>query len=132
MSDISLPFTPSELKLAQHTLTERYERLVPIQIADAEIGIGPDPENDALSTCAALYWEVAGAHFIVLKIAANDFRGQFYYNEATQYGTGKEKFDNLGDCLVTLLQVQGQHERQMNSVRSTTTTADDYQGPVVI
>ena len=57
-------------------------------------------------------------------------------SSSTQYGTGKESFDNLGDCVVTLLQVQADHEQQMKGIRSGMTRldiADDgYDGPLVI
>jgi hypothetical protein len=136
MSANTIPdFTESETKLAGQTLFERYGRLVPLQKADADIQL--NPENDSeLTTCPVLYWEERGAHFVVFKLAADRYRGQFFYNEATQYGTGKDHFDNLGDCLITLLQVQADHEQQMKGIRTGMTRmdiADDsYDGPLVI
>jgi len=124
-------FSEAELKLADQTLRERYTRTVPIEVADAEIGLGAD-----LTTCPVLYWEERGAHFVVFKIADSRYRAQFYYSEAQQYGTGKDSFDNLGDCMITVLQVQSDHERQMQGIRSGMTSkdikGDDYDGPLVI
>ncbi len=136
MSTKAIPdFTELELKLASQTLFERYGRLVPLQTADADIQLMPDDES-SLATCPALYWEERGAHFIVFKLAANRYRAQFYYNEAAQYGTGKDSFDNLGDCMITLLQVQADHEKEMQSIRAGMTrleiTGDDYDGPLII
>jgi hypothetical protein len=126
-------FTDAELKLAEQTLRERYGRDVPIEIADAEIGIGDDAEP---TTCPVLFWEERRANFVVFKTGEGRYRAQFYYSEAQQFGTGKNEFNNLGDCLVTVLQVQSDHERQMAGVRSGATahdlTGDDYDGPLVI
>ena len=71
--------------------------------------------------------------------APSRFKAQFFYSEATQYGTGKDSFDNLGDCVITLLQVQADHEQQMQGIRSGMTrldikedSGDGYTGPLVI
>ena len=131
---MSHEFTDSEVKTVSQTLFERYGRAVPLQAAEAEIQ--PDPENsEQLLDCPVLYWEERGAHFVVFKLGINQFRGQFYYNEAAQYGTGKDSFDNVGDCVVTLLQVQSDHERMMQGIRSGMTSLDfkeEYDGPIVI
>jgi hypothetical protein len=128
-------FNDTEAKLVTQTLLERYGRMVPLQKADAEIQLNPEGEGD-LTTCPVLYWEDRGAHFVIFKLAADRYRGQFFYNEAAQYGTGKESFDNLGDCVITLLKVQEDHEKQMKSVRSGMTrmdiAGDNYDGPLVI
>jgi hypothetical protein len=124
-------FTEAEIKLASQTLRERYGRDIPVEIADAEIGIGEDAE---LATCPVMFWEERRANFVVFKTGESRYRAQFYYSEAQQFGTGKNEFDNLGDCLVTVLQVQSDHERQMAGVRSGATAKDfdDYDGPLVI
>lgn len=125
-------FSESEIKLVTRTLNERYDHEVPVQVAEAEVQLGA--EDDKLTTCPVLYWQERGAHFVVFKLGASLYKAQFFYNEATQFGTGKESYDNLGDCMVTLLQVQSDHERQMKGVRSgmTATDFDDYDGPLVV
>ncbi|MDX9766254.1 MAG: hypothetical protein RBT51_02840 [Ectothiorhodospiraceae bacterium] len=126
-------FTDAELQLLGRTLYERYGRLVPLQQAEAEIQI--DPEGEELTTCPAVYWEERGAHFVIFKLGDSRFTAQFFYSEAQQYGTGKDSFDNLGDCTITLLQVQSDHERQMQGIRSGMTATDfddDYHGPIII
>jgi hypothetical protein len=135
MADKIPDFTDAETKLVNQTLFERYGRMVPLQVADAEIQL--NSESEELTTCPVLYWEERGAHFVVFKMGTNRFRAQFFYNEASQYGTGKESFDSLGDCVITLLQVQSDHERQMKGIRSGMTSLDlknkdDYDGPLVV
>jgi hypothetical protein len=128
-------FSDSELKLASQSLLERYGHAVPLQVADAEVQLGG--EDDSLTDCPTLYWEERGAHFVVFKVGDNRYMAQFFYSEATQFGTGKPTFDNLGDCIITLLQVQSDHERQMKGVQSGMTSKDfpdpdDYDGPLVV
>ncbi|MGE0081184.1 MAG: hypothetical protein AB7U81_07800 [Thiohalomonadaceae bacterium] len=126
-------FSPTERQLVSQTLFERYGRQVPLEDADAELALEPD--SDELTTCPTLYWEERGAHFVVFKTGNSRFRAQFFYSEAQQFGTGKEEFDNLGDCLITLLQVQSDHERQMKGIRSGMTALDfdeDYTGPLIV
>lgn len=137
MSKTIADFSDSELKLVSHTLFERYGRIVALQAADAEIQL--DAESEQLSTCPVLYWEERGAHFVVFKLEDTRYKAQFFYNETTQYGTGKESFDNLGDCVITLLQVQADHEQEMKGIRSGMTrldikedSGDGYTGPLVI
>ncbi len=130
-------FTGSELKLVNQTLFERYGRMVALQTAEAEVQL--DPESEDLTTCPVIYWEERGAHFVAFKLSDNRYKAQFFYSETTQYGTGKESFDNLGDCIITLLQVQADHEQEMKGIRSGMTrldikedSGDGYTGPLVI
>lgn len=135
MADTIPDFTDAEAKLVNQTLFERYGHMVPLQVADADIQLSSETEE--LTTCPVLYWEERGAHFVVFKIGPDRFRAQFFYSEATQFGTGKQSFDSLGDCVITVLQVQSDHERQMKGIRSGTTSLDlkdkdDYDGPLVV
>jgi hypothetical protein len=125
-------FTDSEIKLVNQSLLERYGRAVAVEAVESEVQL--DAEGEALTDCPTLYWQERGAHFVVIKIAQSRYTAQFFYSETTQFGTGKPSFDNLGDCVITLLQVQSDHERQMQGVRSgmTATDFDDYDGPLVI
>jgi hypothetical protein len=128
-------FTDSEVKLVSHTLFERYGHAVPVEVAESEVQLGA--EGEELTDCPTLYWTERGAHFVVVKFAEGRYTCQFFYSETTQFGTGKPSYDNLGDCVITLLQVQSDHERQMLGVRSGMTAKDfknpdDYDGPLVI
>jgi hypothetical protein len=126
-------FTDAEQKLVSASLFERYGKLVPLQMADSELQLNALSEE--LSLCPTLYWAERGAQFVVCKVAAERFRCQFFYSETEQYGTGHDEYDSLGDCVVTLLQVQSDHERQLASISSNATQAkidDDYNGPLVI
>jgi hypothetical protein len=125
-------FTEIERKLVAQTLLERYGRDIAIESGDAEIELVA--ESGQLDTCPVLYWEERGAHFVIFKLAESRYRAQFYYSDTLQFGTGKEAFENLGDCVITVLQVQSDHESQMKGIRSgmTAQNFDDYDGPLVI
>jgi hypothetical protein len=127
-------FSEHDKQVVTETLVGRYGRVVPAEWAEAEVQL--TPESDELTICPALYWEGRGAHFVVIKLGDNRYKGQFYYSEAQQYGTGHDSFDSLGDCVVTLLQIQADHERQMDSLRTGLAAVkpsdEDDNGPVIL
>lgn len=101
-------FSDSELWLLRSTLKERYGEDVEVQLADTEMRL--DRHSTQLHTCPAAYWERDKCHFIVVKTGDNRYRAQFFYRLYQMYGTGIEEFDDLSTCVVTLLQVQADHE----------------------
>ncbi len=120
-------FTTAEQKLISTQLFKRYGKLIPVQPADSELQLGADPAQ--LTTCPTVYWAERGAHFVICKVAADHYRCQFFYSDADQYGTGREEYDDLECCMVTLSQVQSDHERQLANVSSAATAAkisEDY------
>lgn len=127
-------FTVAEQGLVASLLLRRYSRLVPLQLADSELQLNAASEE--LTLCPTLYWCERGAQFVVCKVAADRYRCQFFYSETEQYGTGRAEYDDLENCVMTLLQVQSDHERRMSPAPSSATVADlaadDYHGPVVI
>ncbi len=126
-------FTEAEQKLVSGLLVKRYAKAVQVQLADSELQI--DATSESLTLCPTLYWRERGAHFVVCKVAEGRYRSQFFYSDAEQYGTGHTEYDDLENCVVTLLQVQSDHERQLANISSGARLADtggDYHGPVVI
>jgi hypothetical protein len=126
-------FTDAEQKLVSSALFERYGKLVPFQLADSELQ--RDASSEELTLCPTIYWAERGAQFVVCKVAPERFRCQFFYSKTEQYGTGHEEYNSLGDCVLTLLQVQSDHERQLANISASATLGkvdDDYHGPVVI
>jgi hypothetical protein len=126
-------FTDAEQELVSGLLIKRYARLVPLQLADSELQL--DASTRKLTLCPTIYWSERGAQFVVFKVAEGHYRSQFFYSEAEQFGTGREEYDDLESCIVTLLQVQSDHERQLANVSVAATRANtdaDYHGPMVI
>lgn len=127
-------FTEAEQQLISQILFERYTRLVPWQLAEAELQL--DPESEELTACPTLYWSQRGAEFIVCKLGESRFRCQFFYSEKEQFGTGREIYDDFGDCVLTLLQVQADHERTRSGAHQGVGAAkpdeEEYLGPTLI
>lgn len=97
-------FTDTELWTVRNTLEERYRTTVEPDLAETELRL--DPHSTVLTPCPAIFWQHDGANFIVVKTGDRRYRGQFFYRLYQMYGTGIEEFDELAQCVVTLLQVQ--------------------------
>jgi hypothetical protein len=132
------PFSDRERNLIGQTLLERFGHAVALQPVDAELQLNLLKEEFAL--CPSIAWTENGAHFIVFKTGDERFRSLFYFNEALLFGTGKDEFDNLGDCVVTLLQVHTDQEEQSRKVRNAMNSIDfekanngeEYHGPLIV
>ncbi len=101
----SLPaFTASDLSLARATLKERFGFDVDVQEAETEVRLHEGDRE--LAQCPAIYWQVEKCSFVVAKTGPAAYRAMFFYSIKDRFGTAKEEYDNLGDCLITLLKVQ--------------------------
>lgn len=109
-------FNDSELWVVKTTLKERYGHDIEIQLADSELRL--DPSDRELTECPTLFWQVDKVSFVVFKIAPERYRCQFFYSIREQYGTGIEDYDNIGECVTALLQVQADHEIKKNLAAS--------------
>lgn len=104
-------FTDTEVWTVRTALKERYGTDKSVEFADTELRLSPGARE--LTQCPALFWEHDDAHFVVVKVdasSANRFRCQFYYRLHEMFGTGKDEYEDLGDCVMTLLRVQADHE----------------------
>ncbi len=134
---MSIPdFTDSEFQLVNQILLERYGRLVPLQSVEVDLLL--DPANREPTPCPALYWSELGAEFIVAKAGDQRFRCQFFYSENEIFGTGRDVYDNLDECVTTLLRLQADHHGTraaalpQGAQKQPPTTDEDYHGPVII
>ena len=100
-------FTDSELWIIRTTLEERYGETIEPDLADIELRLNPYATE--LTPCPAAYWEHQGCHFITCKTGDSRYRCQFYYRVHQMYGTGVEEYDDLSECVETLLQVQADY-----------------------
>jgi hypothetical protein len=124
-------FTEAERDLVARLLGRRYGKPVAVELAEAELAL--DPLREETTACPTLYWSERGAHFVVCKVAAGRYRCQFFYTDADQYGPGRDEYDDLEGCVLELLRVQADHEKQSAGVSSGATAADlageEYLGP---
>jgi hypothetical protein len=100
-------FSETELSVIRQTLAERFHKPVEVQLGDAEIRL--DPSDRELTVVPVAFWSEGGANFAIFRAGDSDFRCQFFYRVHKQYGTGRDSYDDIGDCVVTLLQVQADH-----------------------
>ncbi|MFV2055047.1 MAG: hypothetical protein ACC707_01215 [Thiohalomonadales bacterium] len=101
-------FDQNETQLIEQTLLERYGKPVEIHLADTELRLYPDDRE--LTECPAVYWEQDDCHFVVSKIGKEKFYCQFYYKGSEQFGTSIREYDDLLNCIVTLLRLQADHQ----------------------
>ena len=102
-------FTEAEQWTVETTLKERWpEQDLEIQLADVEIKMYP--QDRELTVCPAMFWETGSTSFVIIKVAETTYRSQFYYRGFQQYGTGKTDYDDITDCVVTMLQVHADKE----------------------
>jgi len=99
--------TDSEHWIIESTLRERYGRNVETQLADAEIRLMPSDRE--LSNCPMVYWHEEDCNFVIFKSGDRKYRCQFFYRGYQQYGTGVSEYDDLTECIVSLLQTQADY-----------------------
>jgi hypothetical protein len=81
-----------------------------------------------------VYCTARGAQFVVFQTGESRYRCQFFYTDADHYGTGRDEYDDLETCVLTLLQVQSDHERDSTATSAATVPpADDAdRGPAIL
>ncbi|MBM4181910.1 MAG: hypothetical protein FJ209_10225 [Betaproteobacteria bacterium] len=107
-------FSASDLKLVQATLKERFGAEVAerTEIKEAETEVRLSPGDRELTTCPALFWIVGDCAFVISRTGQAAYRAMFYYSVKERFGTGVEEYDNLGDCVITLLKAQEDEDQR--------------------
>lgn len=106
--------TAAERALVRVALKERFGSEPDIQDVETEIRL--NPADRELSVCPALYWEHEGCRFVLSKTGIDKFRSMFFWSVKDRFATGREEYDNLGDCVVTLLKMQEEAETVRKSM----------------
>lgn len=101
-------FNDTERHVVETTVKERFGKPVEVLVADAEIRLFSDDRE--LTEVPVLYWQERDCQFVIFKVGDNRYRNQFFYSVKHQFGTGREEYDDIGDCVLTLLRVQADHE----------------------
>ncbi|NIR60490.1 MAG: hypothetical protein GWO02_13745 [Gammaproteobacteria bacterium] len=115
MSDIP-DYMETELDVVREALRGRYGEVPEIRLADADLRL--DPDSTDLTPCPTVYWEKDECHFVVFKTGEGRYRCQFFYGVNEQYGTGVHEYNDLSECVVTLLRVQADHALDRQRARS--------------
>ncbi len=80
---------------------------VELHLADVEFS--PDAATEARE-CPAIFWQLRGCNFLVVKFGAERYRAEFFYSDMERFGVGIDEFSNIGECALTLLRIQADHE----------------------
>jgi hypothetical protein len=108
-------FDDSELWVIRETLKKRYGEDREYKLAGCELQL--NPSDPALTICPIVFWSARDCNFVIFKVVEQEYGCQFFYDAQEQYGTGPKKYDNLAECLTTLLQVQADHEKDRAGIR---------------
>ena len=115
----------AERWVVESALRERYGKRMETQLADVELKLSP--RDESLTACPTLYWEERGAAFVIAKVADGRYRTMFYYPgdfNPEQFGTGRDEYDDLAECVTTVLRLQADHEKERLGVSSGKTRRD--------
>ena len=105
-------FTETELWGVSTTLKERYGHEIELELADAELRLSPEVRTT--TPCPTVYWQADDTNFVVFKLGEKHYRCQFYFRGFQQFGTGRDDYDDITECVTTLLQVEADHRRQQS------------------
>jgi hypothetical protein len=109
-------FNSAERWVIESTLKERYGRIVEVELADAELKL--DPGAPVLTVCPTVFWSERGCSFVISKTGEDRYRCLFFYSDDEQFGTGRQEYDDLAECVSLLLQLQADHEKERQGVKS--------------
>ena len=121
----TLEFDDAERWVVESTLRERYGYRVQAQLAETELRL--QPTDATLTECPSIYWEERGAAFVIVKVRDGFWRAMFFYpqdEDEEQFGAGKSEYDDLLDCVTSVLRVQADHEKERQGAHSGKTGRD--------
>ena len=97
--------TDTERWIVSSAVKERYGKALEIQEVETEIRLHIDDRELAL--CPGFYWrDDSGCHFVLSKTGDARYRSMFFYRIRDRFSTGREEYDDIGDCVTTLLKMQ--------------------------
>lgn len=90
---------------ARTAINERHGKTVATGLADSELRL--DPESTTLTVRPTIFWTERDTSFVVFKTRESRYRRQFFYGAHEQYGTGREVYDDIGECVTHLYTASG-------------------------
>ena len=109
--------TDTERWIVQQSVNERYKREVVVQDVETEIRLYID--DSELTLCPGLYWHEQGCHFVLSATGDSRYRSMFFYHIRDHFATDQEEYDDIGDCVTTLLKMQAAEEAKRLAVIET-------------
>ena len=101
-------FTDDEIAAVRQKIERRWsEAEIETHLADVELSLDPKaPPREY----PAVFWLAGGCNFVVIKTGRSEYRAEFFYSDMERFGTGVDTFSNIGECALTLIQIQADHE----------------------
>lgn len=115
-------FNSAERWVIESALKERYGHIVEIELADSELKL--DPGAPVITACPTVFWSERGCNFLIFKTGEDRYRSQFFYTDEEHYGTGRDEYDELAECVGLLLKLQADHEKERAGVQSGMTAGE--------
>jgi hypothetical protein len=100
--------TDTERWVVTSAVRERFGKDVPIEDVQTEIRLHIDDRE--LTLCPGFYWNERGCHFVLSKTGDTRYRCMFFYRIRDRFATGREEYDDIGDCVTTLMKMQADEE----------------------
>lgn len=100
---MAIDFSPTEMDIIKAATSQRWAE-VDLHLADIEITRTALDEKTML--CPAVVWETADCTFVIVKVEAFVYKSVFYYLGTKQIDTGVNEYNDLKDCVLTLMKVQ--------------------------
>ncbi len=116
-------FTDNKLWVVRSTLKERYGKEVEPQYADTEVMLGDGVEG--MTWYPTLFWSAWGANFAIVKTGPKRYKAYFYFHPEHQLGTGIDSYDEIGECVVSALQVEADYIRAQKIKSDESQTKND-------
>ena len=105
----SIPaMTDTERWVVTQAVKERFGKEVPLEDVETEIRLHIDHRE--LTLCPSFYWLERGCHFVLSKTGESRYRSMFFYRIRDRFATGREEYDDVGDCVTTLMKMQADEE----------------------
>ena len=100
--------TDTERWVVTQAVKERFGKEVAIEDVETEIRLHIDHRE--LTLCPGFYWLERGCHFVLSKTGESRYRCMFFYRIRDRFATGREEYDDIGDCVTTLMKMQADEE----------------------
>lgn len=106
-------YTTAEIDAIKATLQQRYGKSIGIELVDTELRL--DLGSSDLTQCPAVYWQVGRCNFVVSKTGIDCYRCQFFYGVNKQFGTGIDEYNDIAECVISLLRAHADHRLNKKS-----------------
>jgi hypothetical protein len=97
-------FTDAELWVVENALEALCGKPIVVETASSDLQLAPGSRE--ITPCPTLHWNRDGAGFVINKIGASRYRGRFCCSVRDPCGSDRAAFEDIGDCVGTLLRLQ--------------------------